>query len=192
VVFWAVYEQQGNTMQTWADEKTYWPSWASSTWFQSVNPAFIFILAPLMDMFWRWQAKRGKEPTSVSKMAIGAFLLGGSFIFMVVGAKVIGTGKGSLLWPVFATLVLTVGELYLSPVGLSLVTKVAPVRIVSLMMGCFFIANFLGNVLCGFIGQLYTTMSADMFFILLMALGMGVGVALWAFNKPINRAMSHT
>jgi POT family proton-dependent oligopeptide transporter len=189
IVFWAVYEQQGNTMQSWADEKTIWPSWASSTWFQSVNPAFIFLLAPLFDRFWTWQNKRGKEPSSVAKMAIGCFVVGGSFIVMVMGAKMVGGGKGSVFWPIFCTFLLTVGELYLSPIGLSLVTKVAPIRIVSLMMGMWFLSSFFGNILSGYIGQLYTTMSADLFFFMLMGLGIAAGVAIWAFNKPLKSAM---
>jgi len=190
IVFWAVYEQQGNTMQTWADEKTVWPSWASSTWFQSVNPAFIFILAPLFDRLWQWQNKRGKEPSSVAKMAIGCFIVGASFIVMVVGAKTIGGGKGHVFWPIFCTLLLTVGELYLSPIGLSLVTKVSPARIVSLMMGMWFLSSFFGNILSGYIGQLYTTMSGEMFFLLLMALGVAAGIAIWLFNKPLKSAMA--
>ncbi len=190
IIFWAVYEQQGNTMQTWADEKTVWPSWASSTWFQSVNAFFIFSLAPFFDRFWAWQNERGKEPSSVAKMAIGCFILGASYIVMVVGATVIGAGKGSLFWPIFCTFLLTVGELYLSPIGLSLVTKVAPVRIVSLMMGMWFLSSFFGNILSGYIGQLYTTMSAQMFFIILMALGMAAGIAIWLFNKPLKNAMA--
>ena len=88
-------------------------------------------------------------------MAIGSFLLGGSFIVMVIGAKMIGGGKGSSFWPVFCTFLLTVGELYLSPIGLSLVTKVAPVRIVSLMMGMWFFSNFFGNILSGYVGVVY-------------------------------------
>lgn len=189
VVFWAVYEQQGNTMQTWADEQTIWPSWASSTWFQSANPFFIFILAPVFDMFWRWQNRQGKEPSSVAKMAIGCFILGLSFIVMIVGARMVGDGKGSLFWPIFCTLLLTVGELYLSPIGLSLVTKVSPLRIVSLMMGIWFVSSFFGNMLSGYIGGFYTTMSKDLFFALLMVLGIGAGVAIWAFNKPLKKAM---
>jgi POT family proton-dependent oligopeptide transporter len=189
IVFWAVYEQQGNTMQTWADEKSVWPSWASSTWFQSANPMFIFLFAPLLTIFWGWQHKKGKEPSSVAKMAIGCIILGLSFIVMVVGAHVVGDGKGSLFWPVFCTLLLTIGELYLSPVGLSLVTKVAPVRIVSLMMGMWFLSSFFGNLLSGYIGRLYTTMSKDAFFMLLMVLGVAAGVAIALFNKPLKKAM---
>jgi proton-dependent oligopeptide transporter, POT family len=86
-------------------------------------------------------------------------------------------------------MLLTIGELYLSPIGLSLVTKVSPVRIVSLMMGMWFLSSFFGNILSGYIGQLYTTMSADAFFILLMALGIAAGIAIWLFNKPLKSAM---
>ncbi|WP_224369398.1 peptide MFS transporter [Hyalangium versicolor] len=189
VVFWAVYEQQGNTMQTWADEKTFWPSWASSTWFQSVNPFFIFLFAPFLDRFWAWQSKRGSEPSSVAKMAIGCFILGGSFVVMVAGARIVGGDKGSLFWPVFCTMLLTIGELYLSPVGLSLVTKVAPVRIVSLMMGTWYLSSFLGNFLSGWIGQFYTSMPKEMFFLVLMVLGISAGTAIWLFNKPLKNAM---
>jgi POT family proton-dependent oligopeptide transporter len=190
VVFWAVYEQQGNTMQTWADEQTVWPSWASSTWFQSVNPFFIFLLAPFLDRFWRKQNANGTEPSSVSKMVIGCFVLGLSFIVMIVGANVVGAGKGSWLWPIVCTLLLTVGELYLSPVGLSLVTKVSPARIVSLMMGMWFLSSFFGNILSGYIGQLYTSMSKDAFFFILMVLGLSAGAMMWAFNKPLKKALS--
>jgi POT family proton-dependent oligopeptide transporter len=189
VVFWAVYEQQGNTMQTWADEKTKWPDWASSTWFQSVNPFFIFAFAPFLDRFWARQNKQGTEPSSVAKMAIGCFILGGSFIVMVLGARIVGDGSGSLFWPIFCTMLLTVGELYLSPVGLSLVTKVAPVRIVSLMMGMWFLSSFAGNFLSGYIGQFYTTMSKETFFLMLMVLGIAAGVAIALFNKPLKKAM---
>ncbi|MCC6747803.1 MAG: peptide MFS transporter [Deltaproteobacteria bacterium] len=193
VIFWAVYEQQGNTMQTWADEQTVWPTLGSfqvpSTWFQSFNPLFIFIMAPLSTIIWAWQARRGSEPSSVAKMAIGCFILGLSFIVMVVGSRVVGTGKGSVFWPVFCTLLLTVGELYLSPVGLSLVTKVAPARIVSMMMGTWFLSSFFGNLLSGYIGALYTRMPKDYFFLLLLALGVAAGVAIWAFNKPLKQAM---
>src|SRR5690606_15389444 len=149
VVFWAVYEQQGNTMQTWADERTIWPEIAGfqipSTWYQSLNPFFIILLAPLLDLYWRAQSRRGREPTSVTKMGIGCIVLGSSFIVMMAGAGILGDAKGSLFWPVLCTFLLTVGELYLSPIGLSLVTKVSPARIVSMMMGFWFLSSFLGN-----------------------------------------------
>ena len=198
VVFWAVYEQQGNTMQTWADENTAWPKilgfQVPSTWFQSFNPLFIFLFAPLLDMFWTWQQKRGREPSSVAKMAIGSIILGLSFIVMVVGAGVVGAGKGSWFWPVFCTLIVTVGELYLSPIGLSLVTKVSPARIVSLMMGMWFLSSFVGNTLSGYIGTIYEKeiLSKAEFFWLLTGLGVATGLAIWAFASPLKKAMAHS
>jgi proton-dependent oligopeptide transporter, POT family len=195
VVFWAVYEQQGNTMQTWADEKTIWPMIMGfripATWFQSFNPLFIFLFAPILDMVWMRQSKKGTEPSSVSKMAIGSVVLGLSFIVMVVGASMIGAGKGSWFWPVICTMLLTVGELYLSPIGLSLVTKVSPARIVSLMMGMWFLSSFVGNIMSGYIGLLYEKqiMSSTGFFWVLTALGVATGLAIWAFSKPLKRAM---
>jgi len=195
VVFWAVYEQQGNTMQTWADEKTVWPVilgfQVPSTWFQSFNPFCIFVFAPLLDIFWRWQDKRGGQPSSVTKMAIGSVVLGLSFIVMVIGAQAVGDGKGSMFWPLFCTLLLTFGELYLSPIGLSLVTKVSPARIVSMMMGMWFLSSFLGNYLSGFIGTFYENkvVTPDVFFIILTCLGVGTGIAMFAFNKPLRRAI---
>jgi POT family proton-dependent oligopeptide transporter len=197
VVFWAVYEQQGNTMQTWADEKTIWPVIMGfqipATWFQSFNPLFIFLMAPLLDLFWLRQAKQNKEPSSVSKMALGSTILGLSFVVMVIGANLVGAGKGSWFWPVFCSFLLTIGELYLSPIGLSLVTKVAPARIVSLMMGMWFLSSFFGNILSGYIGLLYEKqiLSGTGFFTALTVLGMGTGLAIWAFSKPLKKAMGH-
>jgi POT family proton-dependent oligopeptide transporter len=84
---------------------------------------------------------------------------------------------------------LTVGELYLSPIGLSLVTKVSPARIVSMMMGIWFVSSFLGNTLSGYIGVLYTRMPKEGYIMVLSALGVGAGLAMWAFNKPLRRAI---
>lgn len=195
VVFWAVYEQQGNTIQTWADEKTAWPIimgfQVPATWFQSFNPLFIFLFAPLLDMFWMRQNKRGTEPSSVAKMAIGCVILGLSFIVMVAVADTMGAGKGSWVWPVLCVLLVTIGELYLSPIGLSLVTKVSPARIVSLMMGIWLMSSFFGNILSGYIGLLFEKhiVSDAGFFWILTALGVASGLAIWAFSKPLKKAM---
>jgi POT family proton-dependent oligopeptide transporter len=193
IVFWAVYEQQGNTMQLWADEQTNWPTifgWTiPSTWFQSFNPFMIFCFTPLLNLLWARQAATGKEPSSVTKMAIGCCLVGLSFLVMVTGAYMLGTGKGSMLWPFACTAIITLGELYLSPIGLSLVTKVAPARIVSMMMGMWFMSNFVGNYLSGFIGSFYSRMPKTSFFFLLTLLGVGAGIAIWLLNKPLKKAI---
>jgi len=193
VVFWAVYEQQGNTMQSWANDRTLWPTILGfripSTWFQSANPAMIIVLAPLLDQVWRWQARKNQEPNSVTKMAIGCIVLGGSFLVMIAGSHVLGGGVGSPFWPLSCTLLLTIGELYLSPIGLSLVTKVAPMRIVSMMMGIWMASSFLGNFLGGAIGVLYTRWTNTEFFALLTAMGVGVGFAMLALRAPLRAAI---
>jgi POT family proton-dependent oligopeptide transporter len=195
IVFWAAYEQQGNTMQLWADHNTDWHlipgvTWEiPSTWFQSFNPLFIFMLAPVLDAFWGWQSLRKKEPSSVMKMAIGCILLGLGFVVMIVGASVIGQGLGSVWWLVSCTFVLTLGELFLSPIGLSLVSKAAPKRIVSMMMGIWFLSSFFGNYLSGYIGTFYEKMPKSTFFMILCFLGIASGIAIWSLNQPIKRAL---
>lgn len=193
VVFWAAYEQQGNTMQLWADEQTRWPTilgWqVPSPWYQSFNPFVIFLFTPLLALLWGRQAARGREPSSVAKMAIGCVLLGLSFVLMAAGARAVGDGRGSLLWPLATTFILTIGELYLSPIGLSLVTRVAPARIVSMMMGIWFLSSFFGNYLSGWIGTFYGRMPREGFFLLLAGLGLVSGLAILAFNRPLKRAL---
>ena len=193
IVFWAVYEQQGNTLQLWADQNTDWHffGWqVPSTWYQMFNPFFIFAFAPLMDRLWARQAKSGKEPSSVTKMGIGCLLLGVAFIIMIFASKVVGSDeKGSLLWLVTTTWLFTMGELYLSPIGLSLVSKVSPARMVSMMMGMWFLSSFVGNYLSGFIGGYYELMSKQAFFMLLTGLGVGAALIFFAANKPLKKAM---
>ena len=195
IIFWAVYEQQGNTLQLWADQNTRWVFFGvtvPSSWYQSFNPLFIFLFAPLMDMFWGWQNKSGSEPSSVTKMGIGCVLLGGAFIIMIAASKLIGVKEqGSLLWLVTTTWLFTMGELYLSPIGLSLVTKIAPARMVSMLMGMWFLSSFFGNYLSGFIGGFYDAMSKQAFFTLLLGRGVGAGLIFFAANKPLRKAIGH-
>jgi POT family proton-dependent oligopeptide transporter len=197
IVFWGAYEQQGNTMQLWADHNTNWNlipgvSWEiPSTWFQAFNPLFIFMLAPLLDAFWGWQSRRKKEPSSVMKMAIGCAFLGVAFIVMIAGAQLIGEGRGSVWWLVSCTFILTLGELFLSPIGLSLVSKAAPKRIVSMMMGIWFLSSFFGNYLSGFIGTFYEKIPKSTFFLILCVLGFVSAFAIWSLNKPLKRALGN-
>ena len=194
IVFWGVYEQQGNTMQLWADRNTSWSifGWEMpSTWYQAFNPLIIFAFAPLLNMFWTWQNGRRREPGSVMKMAIGCFLLGASFLIMIAGTRGMGPeDQRSVLWLLGTTFVLTIGELYLSPIGLSLVTKVSPARIVSMMMGVWFLSSFFGNYMSGFLGTFYERMSRETFFGMLCLLGLAAGLAIWAFSKALKAAVA--
>ncbi|MEQ1947306.1 MAG: peptide MFS transporter [Bryobacteraceae bacterium] len=195
VIFWAVYEQQGNTIQIFADRNADWHvfGWEMpSTWFQSVNPMFIFALTPFLNMFWGWQSKNKKEPTSIIKMAMGCVMLGVSFVPLIYITRGLGDNdRISFLWLVFGTLILTVGELYLSPIGQSLVSQVAPPHLVSVLMGMWFLSNFMGNYLTGYLGTFYETMPRASFFIMLGALGLASAAAIFAFNKPLRKAMGH-
>ena len=194
IVFWGCYEQQGNTMQLWADQNTNWNilGWKMpSTWFQAFNPIMIFAFAPLVNMVWAWQARRGKEPDSVQKMALGCFLLGLSYIIMIVASQgMTPETRRSFLWLAGTTFVTTIGELYLSPVGLSLVTKVAPARIVSMMMGVWFLSSFFGNYLAGFLGTFWERMPHTSYFMMLTVLGLTAGFAILALSKPIRKVVS--
>ena len=193
IVFWGVYEQQGNTIQLFADRNTDWRvfGWEMpSTWFQSVNPMFIFLFTPLLNLFWGWQSARGKEPASVTKMAAGCGLLGISFLPLIYITAGLGPDQRiSFLWLVGGTFIYTVGELYLSPIGLSLVTKAAPARLVSMLMGMWFLSSFFGNFLSGYLGTYYEKMSHEAFFLMLMALGIASGVAIVAVRNPLRKAI---
>jgi POT family proton-dependent oligopeptide transporter len=195
IVFWGVYEQQGNTIQIFADKNTDWHVFGfemPSTWFQAFNPMFIFLLTPFLNMFWGWQYRKGSEPSSVTKMGIGCVLLGLGFLPLIyISNGLQETQKISFLWLAGSTLVYTIGELYLSPIGLSLVTKVAPARLVSMMMGMWYMSNFFGNYLTGYLGTFYEKMSRGSFFTILAALAVGAGLAIFALSKPLKGAVGH-
>jgi proton-dependent oligopeptide transporter, POT family len=193
VVFWGVYEQQGNTLQLFADRNINWHVFGRqlpSTWFQSVGPMFIFLLTPLLNILWGWQSKRGKEPGSVIKMTMGCTLLGLSFlplIFIAHGLR--ADQRVNLLWLVSCAFIYTVGELYVAPVGYSMVSKVAPVRLASMLMGMWFLANFAGSYLAGYLGTFYEKMSREAFFSVLLVLGVAAGAAILALSVPLRRAV---
>lgn len=161
VFFWAAYEQAGSSMNLFADRNTdltlggHLSKPIPAAWFQSVNAGFILIFSPVFAWIWTMLGKRKLEPSTAMKMVIGLALLGTGFIFMVVGAK--GADQGlrvSWIWLTSAYLFHTLGELCLSPIGLSYVTKVTPVRFASLMMGVWFLANAAANKLAGTIAAM--------------------------------------
>jgi POT family proton-dependent oligopeptide transporter len=151
---------------------------------------FIFALTPVLISFWGWQSRRGTEPGSITKMAMGCILLGLSFLPLIFIAHGLGeTERISFLWLVGSTLILTIGELYLSPIGQSLVAQVAPPSLVSMLMGMWFLSNFIGNYLTGYLGTFYEKMPRDLFFVMLGGLGLAAGVAIFALGKPLRNAM---
>jgi POT family proton-dependent oligopeptide transporter len=157
VFFWMAYEQAGSSMNLFADRHTNLniAGWEMpSTWFQSISAFFVVIFAPIFAALWIKLGRSGKEPSTALKMVIGLALLGTGFLFMVMGGRVADTGvKASAMYLTLAYLFHVWGELCLSPVGLSYVTKVAPVRFASLLMGVWFLANAAANKLGGFLAS---------------------------------------
>jgi proton-dependent oligopeptide transporter, POT family len=168
VFFWAAYEQAGSSMNLFADRNTdltlggiarYVPGSTDgkvpSSWFQSVNPFYIIAFAPVFSALWLRLGRGGREPSTAMKMVIGLGLLGLGFVFMVFGAK--GADQGlrvSWLWLAAAYGCHSFGELCLSPIGLSYVSKVSPVRFASLLMGVWFLSNATANKLAGTIAAM--------------------------------------
>jgi POT family proton-dependent oligopeptide transporter len=189
--FWAVYEQQGNVMQLWADQNTNWNffGWTMpSTWYQSFNPFMIFLITPLLTSLWAMQSNKGQEPSSLTKMAIGCVLLGLGFVVMIVASTGMDpNAKRSVFWLVGSTLVFTIGELYLSPIGLSFVTKVAPAAMVSMMMGVWFLANFIGNYMTGYLGTYWEKIPHSQFFMLMTGIAITAGLILFIIGRPLNK-----
>ena len=148
-LFWATYEQQGNTIALWAADRTdrtvnliFWSAEIPITWFQAFNPFMIFAFTPFVVALWARQAQRGTEPSPVVKMALGCAGCGISYLILATAAVYAGSAEASWLWLFAYFVVITTGELYLSPIGLSLVSKVAPVRHVSMMMGMWLGTSF--------------------------------------------------
>jgi POT family proton-dependent oligopeptide transporter len=195
VIFWGAYEQQGNTLALWVDQNTnrYIFGWLMpATWFQNFNPIMIIGFIPLLTWFWTWQDKRKKEPSSIGKMALASFMLGFSFLALMPAVWEFNkTGSASLWWLVFSTSILTVAEIYLSPIGLSLVTKLAPARLVSTIMGVWFASWAGGQYFCGWIGTFYEKMPKDNFFGMIALLCIATGFAMLAILKPLKKAIGH-
>lgn len=191
ILFWATYEQQGNTIALWADANTDrsiglwgWTADIPVTWFQAFNPFMIFAFTPLIVGLWTRQNRRGREPSTLTKMALGCFGVALANVILAVGALQTGGAKTSWLWLFAYFVVITIGELYLSPVSLSLVSKISPVRTVSLMMGVWLLTSFFGNFLAGFLGSFWSAMDKPTFFLLVAGIAAVAGAAIAVLRQP--------
>jgi POT family proton-dependent oligopeptide transporter len=136
-----------------------------------------------------WRRQGAHEPSTVMKMAIGLLLNAASWLIMLAAAHAAGSGKASWLWLFAFFVVITVGELYLSPTSLSLVTKVAPAHLLSLMMGVWLATNFIGDFLAGYIGTFWSSMSKDSFFLMLAAISAAAGLAIALMHRPLREVL---
>jgi POT family proton-dependent oligopeptide transporter len=192
-LFWATYEQMGNTIALWADSHTdrtidllLWRGEIPTTWFQAFNPFMIFAFTPFVIALWAWQAKRRREPATVRKMALGCFLNAAAYLVLFAAALHAGADKASWLWLAGYFVVITVGELYLSPIALSLVSKVAPAHCLSMMMGLWLATSFFGGFLAGYLGSFWSGMAKSDFFLLIAAIATLAGAAVLVMSRPLN------
>lgn len=197
-LFWSSFEQQPTSFNLFADRYTdlnVLGFEVPSIWFQSLNPLFILILAPIISIVWVKLANRGLEPNSMVKFALGMLFAAAGFALMIFASKSILTSDGGLaspLWLVGSLLLLTLGELALSPVGLSAMTKLAPKGMQGQMMGLFFASLALGNLVAAFFGG---QVSADKIeglpglFTMMTIFLVVTAVVLLALAKPINNML---
>ena len=162
------------TIPTGTIDLLVWRGEIPITWFQAFNPFMIFAFTPFIVALWAWQAKRGTEPSTVTKMSLGCFGVALANLIMVGAAwQAAGAPDASWLWLLGYFVVITIGELYLSPIGLSLVSKVAPARMVSMLMGVWLATSFTGNFIAGWLGSFWSRMDKPMFFLMIAGIADG-------------------
>jgi POT family proton-dependent oligopeptide transporter len=190
-LFWSAFEQAGSTLNLFADRATSNSALGydfPSTWYQSLNSLFIIALAPAFAWLWVRLARGGKEPSSTSKFGVGLLLVGLGFVVMAVASVLADQGiKVSPMWLVVTYLLHTWGELALSPVGLSAMSKLAPVRIGGLVMGVWFLAASVGNYIGGRLAAFYETMPLTTLFGIVAAFGIAFGIVMLLLSRPVTR-----
>jgi POT family proton-dependent oligopeptide transporter len=195
-LFWAAYDQQGNTIVLWAENFTdrsidllIWQGEIPSPWFLALNPLMIIWLTPFIVRLWARQGQHGTEPAPVSKMAFGCLCVALANVVMAAAAWT-NVGKASPLWLVGYFVLATIGELYLAPVGLALISKMAPTRMLSMMMGVWFATTLPADILAGFLGGFWSRMAKPDFFLMIAVIPALAGAAMWAFQKLVVRNLS--
>jgi POT family proton-dependent oligopeptide transporter len=190
-LFWAGFEQAGSSLTLFADRMsdnqvlgTAFPS----TWYQSLNAIFIVVLAPVFS--WMWIKMGDKQPSSPAKFSLGLVGVGLGFVIMVLAAQRAATGDlVSPGWLLTTYLLHTLGELCLSPVGLSVMTKLAPDRIVGQIMGVWFLAASIGSFIGGEVAALFETLPLPQLFGAVAAVNLGVAVLVIAAAPLVKRQM---
>lgn len=200
-LFWSGFEQAGSTLNLFAERFTDrnllgWEIPAG--YFQSVNSLFIILFAPFFGAMWVWLGRRNLEPSSPLKFAFGLLLLGMGFLVMYFAAKIAASGDlAAPTWLIFTYMLHTFGELSLSPVGLSLVTKLAPAQYGGQMMGIWFLSVSLGNLIAGLIageasgGTEEALAQMPSQYLMIVATTVGTGLLLLLLSKPIRKMMGN-
>lgn len=191
VLFWFVEEQQATVWAEFADQQTRLDAWGfaiPSSWAQSINPIGIIVFAPLLAWLWLRQGER--QPSTPRKFSAGLLLSGASFLLMVIPCLLAGpTGKSSPLWIILGLTVLTIGEVCLSPVGLSATTKLAPAAFGTQTIGLFLASDAAGQGLIAQVSPMYNAQTAPAYFGIIGGIVFLAGVALYLVAPRIQRRM---
>ena len=206
ILFWGAFEQAGGLMNLYTMENTdrFLGNWqVPASWFQSINAMFIIFFGTSVAVFWanrklkgQWLSKLGYPlalpvSTSLFKMTVGLIIMGIGFFFMTgATAQYEATGSSAMYWLVFAYLFHTIGELCLSPVALSFVTKLAPVKYASIMMGIYFAMTGFGSKLAGLLGEWSSTLGEFTIFTGIAVTTVGIGVIVLML-RPKLEALTH-
>lgn len=192
VFFFAGFEQAGSSMTLYTDkyiDRTVAGFEIPTAWFQSVNPLFIVLIAPLLTSVWNMLAARKQEPDIPIKMAMGMILLGVGFLFLMGavwqrGGDVADEGvKANIMFMILAYLFHTLGELCLSPIGLSMVSKLSPVRLASIMMGVWLLSSFFANSIGGYLASFFSKLGAGSIFTFIAIFSIIMGLVLLCLRK---------
>jgi proton-dependent oligopeptide transporter, POT family len=197
-MFWAGFEQTGSSFNIFADRYTILelgPVTLLSTWFQSVNPVFIIIFAPMFAWLWVALARRNLNPSTPFKFGLGLILLAIGFLVMMAASEIVASGNKVLpTWLLLTYMFHTWGELCLSPVGLSATTKLAPKRYVGQMMGVWFMGTALGNVISGLIAGEFDpnnlAAAPGQYWKIFLTIG-GAGIVFLVLTKPLKKLMGN-
>jgi proton-dependent oligopeptide transporter, POT family len=196
IIFRGAYEQNGNTIAVWTDvgvDRHVVGGWSIPlTWFQSLNPLVIFIGTPLLVGYWTRLGRRHREPSSVAKMATGALVVALSYALVAVVclASDFHHARSSWIWLTAYFVVMTIGELFILPVGLGLFGRLAPKGLEATAIATWFFAGFAGNLLAGWLGLFWSRLSQPAFFTLIALAAAAAALLLWLLH-PAGRQAEH-
>jgi POT family proton-dependent oligopeptide transporter len=160
-----------------------------ASWFNSVDSFASILVAPFLIALWAWQARRNREPAAMTKIAIGAAITGVSGLLLAAGSLAVSNGQVSVLWPLLGWFGMGFGFMWYWPIALSLVSKAAPAKVNSTMMGATYLALFFGSTIMGWVGSFYDEMSNAAFWTLDASIALVSAVVILALKRPVNRIL---
>jgi POT family proton-dependent oligopeptide transporter len=190
-LFWAAYDQQGNTVLLWAEDFTdrsvnlgFWRGEIPSPWFLALSPLMVFVFTPVLVRLWARQGRRGSEPLPITKMAFGCLCVALANLVLATAASTV-VGKASALWLAGYFVVATIGELHLAPIGLALISKLAPARALSVLMGVWFATTLPADILAGFLGGFWSRMPKAEFFVMIALIAALASAIIWLMARAM-------